>query len=66
MIIRAKVMDPPLKEKQFMDVRAVHGKRAHTTYISGTGLPDDPADQVGAWILSGCTSPTPGVIGYWN
>jgi hypothetical protein len=37
MIQRGRVMDPPMRERQFMDVHAVHGKRADTAYYSGTG-----------------------------
>jgi hypothetical protein len=40
-------MDPPLKEQQFMDVLAVHGKRTQHKYLSGTTLPDDPSIKVG-------------------
>lgn len=32
MIQRGRVMDPPMRETQFMDVHAVHGKRADTAY----------------------------------
>lgn len=41
-------MSPPLKEQQFLDVLAVHGKRSQNKYLSGTTLPDDPASKVGA------------------
>lgn len=37
MIQRGRVMNPPMRETQFMDVHAVHGKRADTAYYSGTG-----------------------------
>jgi hypothetical protein len=47
MMRRVKVMDPPLKEQQFMDVLAVHGKRTQHKYLSGTTLPDDPSIKVG-------------------
>lgn len=42
MFRRAKMMDPPLKEHQWLDVQAVHGKRTDTSYWPGAWLPDDP------------------------
>jgi hypothetical protein len=42
MFHRAKIMDPPLKEHQWKDVLAVHGKRTDTNYFPGAWLPDDP------------------------
>jgi hypothetical protein len=45
MLHRAKVMDPPLKEHQWLDVLAVHGKRTDTSYMPGAWLPDDPHDK---------------------
>lgn len=47
MMRRVKVMDPPLKEQQFLDVLAVHGKRTQNKYLSGTTLPDDASIKVG-------------------
>lgn len=42
MFRRAKMMVPPLKEHQWLDVLAVHGKRTDTSYWPGAWLPDDP------------------------
>lgn len=36
------MMEPPLKEHQWLDVLAVHGKRTDTSYWPGAWLPDDP------------------------
>jgi hypothetical protein len=46
MQIRAARMDPPLKQTQFSDVRAVHGQRVIKTYVSGIRLPDDTENKV--------------------
>jgi hypothetical protein len=47
MMHRAKIMTPPLREHQYLDVLVVHGKRADTQYLSGSGttVPDDPHIQ---------------------
>jgi GT2 family glycosyltransferase len=46
MFRRVKLADPPLKEHQYLDVLAVHGKRADSSYRPGAWLPDDPNVQV--------------------
>ena len=50
MMQRVKVIDPPLREQQFHDVLAVHGKRSQNKYLSGTTLPDDPTSKVGGLL----------------
>jgi len=45
MFRRMKVMDPPMKEHQYQDVLAVHGKRKDTGYLPGAWLADDPNVQ---------------------
>jgi hypothetical protein len=50
MMQRVKVINPPLREQQFHDVLAVHGKRSQNKYLSGTTLPDDPTSKVGGLL----------------
>lgn len=39
-----RVMIPPMKEQQYLDVLAVHGSRTDEHYWPGAWLPDDPHD----------------------